>query len=535
MLKRTARITGILLLSMVLIITMTGVSFAEGELKITDQSSETINFMVNTNSSYNLYVTVEGGPTDYQWYRKKPGESFVPISGASSFVYEIFDPVASFDRYQYKCVISKGGESIESKIITLVLQKRIISDFAVMNNSDQSVGGQYGSALLVESGVQATILDAYYRIDGKNVTGETIKETDRPQLYIRLKAKEGYAFKDDLVVTHWPGNTDCNNVKKISEDEYEFVWDFEINDQGDLEPIDNTKTDIADKVVLTVEEPANGAKPATTIRCEGAQLKTITWYQETTTERGITDWTTMPSTSSFREGRKYMAEILLTPESGFVFAPKSDLNLTLTNTNYLTGGIASLSDSELLVRVQFEVAAAQKNPFVDVFESDYFYEPVLWAVEKGITTGTDATHFSPAATCTRGQVVTFLWRAAGSPAPSSSANPFTDVSSSDYYYNAVLWAVGKNITNGTSATTFGPNDGCTRGQVVTFLHRFENSPTPASTTNPFVDVSSSEYYYTPVLWAVGKGITNGIDATHFSPNDTCTRGQIVTFLYRDMK
>ena len=131
--------------------------------------------------------------------------------------------------------------------------------------------------------------------------------------------------------------------------------------------------------------------------------------------------------------------------------------------------------------------------------------------------------------------MTFLWRAAGSPSPSSSTNPFTDVSPSDYYYNAVLWAVGKNITNGTSPTNFGPNDGCTRGQVVTFLHRFENTPAPGSSTNPFVDVSSSEYYYTPVLWAVGKGITNGTDATHFSPNDTCTRGQIVTFLYRDMK
>ena len=179
--------------------------------------------------------------------------------------------------------------------------------------------------------------------------------------------------------------------------------------------------------------------------------------------------------------------------------------------------------------------AIESNPFVDVSGSDYFYEPVLWAVKKGITNGTDDTHFSPNSTCTRGQVVTFLWRAAGSPAPSSTTNPFTDVNASDYYYNAVLWAVGKNITKGISDTTFGPNDGCTRGQVVTFLHRFENAPTPASSTNPFVDVSSSEYYYTPVLWAVGKGITNGTDATHFSPDDTCTRGQIVTFLYRDMK
>ena len=211
-------------------------------------------------------------------------------------------------------------------------------------------------------------------------------------------------------MTHWPGNVDCNNAKKISEDEYEFVWNFKINDQGDLAPIDEMPTDIADKVVLNVEEPVDSAKPASTVWCAGAEMKTITWYQETITERGIKDWTKMSSTSAFREGKKYMAEILLIPESGYVFAPKSDLNFTLTNKNHLTGGIASLSESELLVRVEFEVAAAQKNPFVGVSESDYFYDPVLWAVGKGITNGTDATHFSPNATCTRGQIVTFLYR-----------------------------------------------------------------------------------------------------------------------------
>ena len=181
------------------------------------------------------------------------------------------------------------------------------------------------------------------------------------------------------------------------------------------------------------------------------------------------------------------------------------------------------------------VATPPANPFVDVAAGQYYYDPVLWAVEKNITKGTDDTHFSPDATCTRGQVVTFLWRAAGSPAPGSSTNPFTDVKSGDYYYDAVLWAVEKNITKGTSATTFSPDQPCTRAQVVTFLHRFENTPAPGSNTNPFSDVTAGAYYYNAVLWAVEKNITNGTDATHFSPDSSCTRGQIVTFLYRDMK
>ena len=289
-----------------------------------------------------------------------------------------------------------------------------------------------------------------------------------------------------------------------------------------------------DKIVMSLTTPVAGAKPSAAMWCAGAEVKGLTWYRQETTERGIVEWVKMPSSSTFMEGKNYQARIELTPGAGYVFPALTDMNIML-NGKPLGGGVTSLTENEMMITKEYKATAAKANPFVDVTESDYFYEPVLWAVGKGITNGTDDTHFSPNATCTRGQVVTFLWRAAGSPAPASSTNPFTDMNASDYYYNAVLWAVGKDITKGTSPTTFGPNDGCTRGQVVTFLHRFENTPTPASSTNPFVDVSSSEYYYTPVLWAVGKGITNGTDATHFSPNDTCTRGQIVTFLYRDMK
>ncbi len=176
------------------------------------------------------------------------------------------------------------------------------------------------------------------------------------------------------------------------------------------------------------------------------------------------------------------------------------------------------------------------NPFVDVKEGEYYYDPVLWAVnhDPQITKGTDETHFSPDATCTRGQIVTFLWRAVGCPEPLAEENPFDDVSENDYYYKAVLWAVENGITAGTDPGRFSPDSGCTRAQVVTFLWRAEGKPAPSASANPFVDVVSGEYYYDAVLWAVDKDITKGTDATHFSPNATCTRGQIVTFLYRDL-
>ncbi|MBR2047544.1 MAG: leucine-rich repeat protein [Oscillospiraceae bacterium] len=178
------------------------------------------------------------------------------------------------------------------------------------------------------------------------------------------------------------------------------------------------------------------------------------------------------------------------------------------------------------------VEKPDSNPFTDVAKQDYFYTPVLWAVENGITSGMSATTFAPNATCTRAQVVTFLWRAMGKPAPGQHDNPFTDVKQGDYFYDAVLWAVEKGITAGTSATTFAPNNPCTRDQVVTFLWRAMGQPAPGTQDNPFTDVPEAQWYYQPVLWAVENGITSGTSATTFAPGSPCTRGQVVTFLYR---
>ena len=190
--------------------------------------------------------------------------------------------------------------------------------------------------------------------------------------------------------------------------------------------------------------------------------------------------------------------------------------------------------SKVTVTATFMEDNSMLNFFVDVPADAYYYDAVLWAAKEGITGGTDAVHFSPNATCTRAQAVTFLWRAAGSPAPKSGAMPFTDVAEDSYYHDAVLWAVEQGITAGTSANTFSPDATCTRAQIVTFLWRSQESPA-AGSVNPFTDVAADAYYNSAVLWAVENGITAGTTANTFSPDNDCTRAQIVTFLYRCMK
>ena len=168
--------------------------------------------------------------------------------------------------------------------------------------------------------------------------------------------------------------------------------------------------------------------------------------------------------------------------------------------------------------------------FRDIPADAYYRDPVEWAVTEGITNGTDESHFSPDMTCTRGQIVTLLWRAAGEPEPSGS-NPFVDVTSDDYYAGAVQWAVKYGITKGMDETHFCPDEPCTRAQAMTFLYRALDGAAVYE-SNPFADVAPTDYFYDPVIWAVHFGITKGTDETHFSPDDPCSRAQIVTFLYR---
>lgn len=172
--------------------------------------------------------------------------------------------------------------------------------------------------------------------------------------------------------------------------------------------------------------------------------------------------------------------------------------------------------------------------FVDVKADAYYADAVGWALQNKITSGTSKTTFSPNAFCSRAQAVTFLWRAAGSPEPNTAVNPFKDVHPGDYYYKAVLWAVENGVTSGTSADTFSPNDTCSRAQIVTFLWRSAGSPVERN-TGVFSDVKTQSYYADAVDWAVNHGVTSGMSETKFAPDSNCVRGQIVTFLYRCMK
>ena len=194
------------------------------------------------------------------------------------------------------------------------------------------------------------------------------------------------------------------------------------------------------------------------------------------------------------------------------------------------GRISIGEHNDSLLKASFHYNYDPNMSFTDVAAGSYCADAVQWAVANGITKGTDTTHFSPNAGCTRGQVVTFLWRAAGEPVVSGNVR-FVDVAPGSYCYEAVKWAVANGITKGTDATHFSPNAGCTRGQVVTFMYRAEGEPAVGG-SNGFVDVAAGSYCYNAVQWAVANGITKGTDATHFSPSATCTRGQIVTFLYR---
>lgn len=172
-----------------------------------------------------------------------------------------------------------------------------------------------------------------------------------------------------------------------------------------------------------------------------------------------------------------------------------------------------------------------EQEFSDVPKTAWYYDAVNWAVKKGITSGTTKTTFSPNQVCTRAQAVTFLWRNAGSPDVTQSvANKFSDVKSSDWYYKAVMWAISKNVTSGTTKTTFSPNKTCSRAEIVTFMWKASGSNKVAY-TNPFTDVKVADWYYEPVMWAVKNGITSGTSKTTFAPKDGCTRAQVVTFLY----
>ena len=233
-----------------------------------------------------------------------------------------------------------------------------------------------------------------------------------------------------------------------------------------------------------------------------------------------------------------LVTLTVDPDKGYVLdtltvldGKDKEIKLTEKNGKFTF----TMPASKVTVEAMFKASAPTgKNPFIDVPAGSYYEDAVIWAVDKGITTGTSATTFNPNGICTRAQAVTFLWRAAGSPAPKTKVMPFADVKAGSYYYDAVLWAVEQGITKGTSDTMFSPDATCTRAQIVTFLWRANGSPA-VSGNSAFTDVASDAYYAAAVTWAEKNGITGGIGGGLFGSNNNCTRAQIVTFIYRSVK
>ena len=229
-----------------------------------------------------------------------------------------------------------------------------------------------------------------------------------------------------------------------------------------------------------------------------------------------------------------IVQLTILPKPGYrplYIIPKGGPGIEETVVSYAGGNIwnVTMPNNAVTLLVSFEQS---DNPFMDVKTDSFYYDSVMWAVKNGVTSGTDLSHFDPNGECLRAQVVTFLWRAAGCPMPTDAENPFEDVAESDYYYNAVLWAVEQGITAGVDATHFAPMQSCSRAQVVAFLHRAMSSPKVSTESSPFTDVVAGEWYELPVLWAVENGITAGLSADTFGVNTVCNRAQVVTFLYR---
>ena len=349
---------------------------------------------------------------------------------------------------------------------------------------------------------------------------------------IYLRADEGYTFSKDQ-------NAQYNPIVIVNGEEAEYETDGTLMTvkyitnapEVFVSSINMSGIDFPE-VGKTADRESESAEP------NYYECDTITWYQ---------DGEYMDYDDTFKEGKAYTVEMYIdTVRSGWNYTAKfvETLNASVDGFSVESCDIEVFHDTSVRISYTFPVleeekteepekpAETEKSAFVDIAKEQYYYDAVLWAANEGITGGTSASTFSPDANCTRAQVVTFLHRMIGSPEPAAITLPFVDVKMSDYFYKPVKWAFGSKITGGTSDTTFSPDENCSRAQVVTFLWRTAGQPEPKFNKCNFTDVKSDSYYYKAVLWAVEQGVTGGTSATTFSPDNNCTRAQVVTFLYR---
>ena len=430
------------------------------------------------------------------------------------------------------------GDSVPADVTALTVQWTAPTYTVTLNtnggtiNSGNVTGYTYGVGATLPTAGDMTYTGHTFKgwYDNENLTGSPVTaiggtEMGNKEYWAKWEINQ-YTITYDLAGGTAEGNpdsytieTDTFTLKNPTKSGYTFTgWS-------------GTGLTGENNLTVTIEKGSTGDRSYTAHwRYNGGGGSGYSYY--TIKATAGTGGSISPSGSvSVREGRDQTFTI--TPDKGYAVS-----NVKIDGKSI--GAVKSYTFENVRRTHTIEVIfmKANGNPqtgvFVDVATGSYYEDAVDWAVENGITTGVSANRFDPNGVCTRAQAVTFLWRAAGSPKPKTNTMPFTDVNAGSYYYDAVLWAVENGITEGTSDTTFSPNATCTRAQIVTFLWRSEKSPA-AGSRNPFADVKSTAYYADAVLWAVKEDITKGSTNTTFSPNADCTRAQIVTFLWRCKK
>ena len=444
-----------------------------------------------------------------------PGEENQYVKGLTAYLTNPNNPSG------VKPDKSPSGWNFESVPPTVPLDKKTATLTTKSDGSYELTMYVYNPVFTLQS-IEGTSEDGNARVTSVTRDNKTYKSTNSQKPGSKNGRITEITFTIDSSVnldkTYSFKFTDCAEYPTLLGEEWSVPLILAIDHVSDLPNADASKVDV----------PNNGGSTTTTT--DGA---TVTVKKDANGK--ITGQITLDKSS------KNGADVTIEADLGKY---EGTVSVKLTNKSGKTETkVGQYQDGKITLHVDesvdFEVLddftpkGGWASLFTDVKSDAYYYDAVEWAAAKGVTKGTSDTTFSPDQTCTRGQTVTFLWRAAGSPAPTGKENPFTDVTSSDYFYDAVLWAVEKGITKGTSETTFSPSQTVTRAQVVTFQYRLAGSPA-AQGTSPFTDVAADSYAKDAIQWAVEKGITKGTSETTFSPDNGCARGQIVTFLYRQL-
>ena len=483
--------------------------------------------------SVSMSVEASGDNLRYQWYRSHAGGRPSALTGrsATSSMLTLYDLTAEYDGDYFFCIVSNSQGKVQSNSCKLAIS-RPITEIPVLVDQPMHGVPLDTSVELDVPGLKLTNVRWAYRT--LKSTYETLSEERCSNPIAGQKIYLCVSIRNDGSADVASGakatalGVESTSVEFLSAFEGEFRIPLTVGSEG------NQKIDTVQLIFGADGPPAVGQQAGSLNKRSCGYRAWAPGIHDADIRYSISEMEWLEDGLSvedpvIKQNHTYTLKVRLEASDNWIFSEDTIVLLDGEEIEY------EFSNQNAKYWITFEKTyAMMENPFDDVSEDDYFFRSVLWAFnhEPQVTTGTSASMFSPNKTCTRAQVVTFLWRANGCPEPTKHRSEFVDVFTGDYYATAVDWAVEQEITRGVDEWHFAPNSPCTRAQVATFLWRAAGRPEPKTTVNPFIDVKTDQYYYQAVLWAVENRITNGTSPNKFSPDSPCTRGQIVTFLYR---